>query len=46
MPNNGEIISDLSKTLAQREMLELARECKDLDEFMQKLQAILNDKRN
>jgi len=43
MPNNGELISKLSKQLTQRELLELANDCKTLEEFIEKLKAIIEN---
>ena len=41
MPNNGELIAKLSKQLTQRELYELASECRTIEEFLEKLKAII-----
>ena len=41
MPNSAETIEKLSKLLERHKLLALAGECRDLEEFIEKLKTII-----
>jgi hypothetical protein len=44
MPSIGELLIDKTREAEQRRILDLANECKDLDELKAKIKALLNSK--
>ena len=44
MPNAAEAIEKLAREAERLRLLELARECKDLDEFIEKVRAMTTAK--
>ncbi len=44
MPNAAEVIERLARESERLQLLELARSCKDLDEFIKKLEAMTASK--
>ncbi len=44
MPNAAEVIEKLAREAERLKLLELARSCKDLEEFIEKLEAMTVNK--